>query len=148
MNRMKSVVVIVMGLFLGASLSVGGWANANDIFGSLTRSRSQAALNAVASELNKSLPMMVDQNTELMHVGAGEHGVIVYHYRLLNLDAWKENPRDLVDRLRPDVVTRVCATPATSDGLLRRGVKMRFAYVDRHRYQIAAFDVSSDNCRG
>jgi hypothetical protein len=144
---MKTAVVVAMGLGLGAFLDVAGQGAAKDLFGSYRQIRSTAALNAVASELNKSLPMMVDRETELMHVNPGEPGVIVYHYRLLNLDAWKESPRDLVDRLRPEIVTRVCTTPSTGDGLLRRGVRMRFAYVDRYRYQIAAFDVSSDNCR-
>ena len=104
-----------------------------------------AVLNRVASELNKNLPMRIDQETELMNVGARE-GVIVYNYRCLNFTASELNADTLVEELRPSALRQACTTPETADGLLKRGVAMRFSYVDRSRAFITAFDVTPENC--
>jgi hypothetical protein len=45
--------------------------------------RSQQVLNKVASDINKSLPMQVDKDTELLAT-VGLEGILVYSYRLVN----------------------------------------------------------------
>lgn len=89
--------------------------------------------------------MMVDRHTELMNV-LGLEGVIVYNYRLVNISAPDITADDLVTQVRPSVVTSSCTTPSTRDGLLKRGITMRFTYSDMNRAYIASFDVAPLDC--
>lgn len=105
---------------------------------------SNEALGRVASEVNKQAPMMVDRDTELSNA-IGANGTLVYNYRLVNIDASQISENDLRS-FRPSVIASVCSTPATRDGLLNRGVTMRYSYADRNRVYIGSFDVRETDC--
>ena len=103
---------------------------------------SLAVLTRVASEINKNMPMMVDQLTELMNVTVLP-GIIVYNYKL-NVTTYDEAPADILE-LRPDVLRQACSQPDTSD-FLKTGVTMRYSYLDENRTFINSFDVTPDDC--
>ena len=46
--------------------------------------RSQEFLSKIAAEINRSIPVMIDQETELMPA-VGAPGMLIYNYRLVNV---------------------------------------------------------------
>ena len=102
-------------------------------------------LARVASEANKSLPMMIDSETELTNVGVAP-GTLVYNYRLLTVLASDVTAEQLRDRLRPSAVRQACSTPETRDGVLMRGITMRFSYRATDGTYIGAFNVAASDC--
>lgn len=106
---------------------------------------SLAFLSKVASVANATAPTMVDSVTELMNVHALP-GVLVYNYRFITLASGDLDTTQLVATLRPGTLTQACSTPATRDGLLKRGVSMRFSYSDSSRKYLTAFDVTPAAC--
>jgi hypothetical protein len=106
---------------------------------------SVAVLSKVASDLNKTLPMAVDEETELTNV-MGLEGVIAYNYRLVNLQTSDIDPGSLVQQLKPSVVKAVCTAPQTRDEFLKNGVTMRYVYTDKDRAHVASFDVTRADC--
>lgn len=106
---------------------------------------SAAVLAGAASELNKRLPMMIDQETEWMS-SMGLDGVFVYSYRLVNRSAKDIDPSQLVAALKPQVTNAACSTPETRDTFLKRGVILRYTYSDKDRIHIAGIEVSPGDC--
>ena len=89
--------------------------------------------------------MMVDTDTELLNVSV-RPGVLVYNYRLVNATALTIAAQQVVDRLKPPATNQACSTPETRQGLLERGVTMRFSYSDGAGVYIVAFDVTLAGC--
>ena len=106
----------------------------------------EAALARVADEVNKTLPRMLDQETE-MSTTMALPGVFVYKYRLVNYSVEQLEPAKLVAKLRPAVINTACTSPPTRDGFLKRGVAVRYTYEDRDRKYIAKIDVSAADCK-
>ncbi|MEM9291033.1 MAG: hypothetical protein AAGD01_05080 [Acidobacteriota bacterium] len=107
--------------------------------------RSFEFLNGLAEELNESVPMMVDAETELYYVSA-DVATIIYNYRFPNF-SWDDiTDEDLQVRVRPTVTHAACTTPETRDNFLRNGVTMRYVYHDKDEQYIGSFDVTSDRC--
>ncbi len=107
--------------------------------------RSQAFLGKVASELNRNLPMAVDQETELVNV-LGLEATIVYNYRLINISSSELDAGQLVQQLQPTATNAACTTPETRDSFLKKGITMRYTYSDMNRVHLASFDVTSRSC--
>lgn len=145
MQRVKWALGVIVVLVAATLAGQIGREAANSLFTGPADAGSVAVLNRVASEVNKGLPMMVDKETELTNVGALP-GILVYHYRLVSVTSSEVIPEQLVDQLRPSAATRACTTPETREGLLNRGVAMRFSYSDTNGAYITAFDVTSGSC--
>ncbi len=107
--------------------------------------RSVRHLSALASRMNKNLPMLTDSRTELMNVTALE-GTLVYNSRLLNMGDADLSPGHIRDALRPNIVNAACTTPELRATFLDRGVAMRYTYSDENRKFIVGFDVSKADC--
>ena len=105
---------------------------------------------AAASEANKLLPMMVDRDTELMNA-LGIGSIMTYNYRLVNLEAdeidKEEFQATILELFKSGVVRQACTTPETREGLLDRGIDMRYVYHDQHREYLAEFTVTEEACR-
>ena len=106
---------------------------------------SRKALDAVARASNRELPMMIDDQTELVELEALE-GVLVYRYRLTKILPGQVSGETLVQQLRPAVSMNACSNDESRKRFLDNGVTLRYAYTDAHRGAIAQFDVSADNC--
>jgi hypothetical protein len=101
--------------------------------------------NKVASEINRSLPMSLDKETDLMNV-LGLEAMIVYNYRLVNAEASQIDSAALVNELKPTVSKAACSTPQTREDFLKKGITMRYTYSDKDRVHIASFDVTPASC--
>jgi hypothetical protein len=104
-------------------------------------------LSGIASEVNKTTPLRVDRDTELLNV-VGLDGVLVYNYRLLSMSAAELTVAQLLSAVRPTALFHACNTAATREHLLGRGVILRYTYVDKDRQFVGAFDVQSADCDG
>ena len=82
-------------------------------------------------------------------IGVGS--ILTYNYRLVNVEADGINKAqfqtDILELLKPDVVRQACTTPETREGLLERGVELRFVYYDQHREYLSDITVTVQTCR-
>lgn len=106
---------------------------------------SQAFLSHVASEINKSLPMTINENTELVNI-VGLEAMVVYNYRLVNADASQVDATAFKNEMQPTVTKGACSTPETRNDFLNKGIAIRYSYSDRDRVHIASFDVTPQSC--
>ncbi len=106
---------------------------------------SQEYLMEVAEITNKDLPVMVDDQTELVKV-EGLEGVLVYYYRLPNITPGQLSETYLIEQLRPDVTNQSCTIPDTRERFLENGVTLRYIYSDKYSSEIAQFDVKISDC--
>ena len=145
MSTQGRIFIVVLGVLAAILGGVVGRSVVRSLSHRTPDVTSQQALSKVASELNKTLPMMVDQETELTNV-LGLEATIVYNYRLVNMRASELDASRLLNELKPRVSTAACTTPQTRDDFLKKGVTMRYVYYDASRAHIASFDVNAASC--
>jgi hypothetical protein len=102
-------------------------------------------LSREAAELNRSLPAVLDKETELM-VAEAAHAMFIYKYRLLNLSAAEADYQKFIAAAKPKLVQSSCTRPETRNDFLTKGVTMRFSYFDKDKQHIATIDVTPADC--
>jgi len=107
---------------------------------------SQAFVVSVAMEVNKTLPRMVDAETELVEVLARE-GQLVYRYRLVKYTRDQIDVARLAAGIRKRLIDTACRTPATRTSFLDRGVALQHVYGDKYGREMAIIDVAASHCR-
>ncbi|HET8563698.1 MAG TPA: hypothetical protein VFM35_07505 [Candidatus Binatia bacterium] len=117
---------------------------APDFFAGENR-RSQKFLSNVAAEINRSLPVMIDRETELL-LTAGAEGVLIYNYRLVNFSAAQLDPKKFATAAKQQVTQGACATAETREGYLKKGITLRYSYYDKEKQHIATVDVRPSDC--
>jgi hypothetical protein len=144
MNRStiaKAALVIGIALFAGYLV----WWIVPEYFKAREDPRSQARLSRIASELNQSVPVMIDKETELMPA-IGEEGMLIYNYRLVGYSAIQINSTKFAEGAKQRVVQGACRTPETRDDFLKKGVTLRYSYYDKDNQPIATVDVKPSDC--
>ncbi len=106
---------------------------------------SKEYLMEVAEITNKELPVMVDDQTELVKLD-GLEGVLVYYYRLPNITQGQLSETYLIEQLRPIVINSNCTAPEVRENFLENGVTVRHIYNDKGSSEIAQFDVKMSDC--
>ncbi|MGH7823653.1 MAG: hypothetical protein ACREQ7_00520 [Candidatus Binatia bacterium] len=134
-------------LWIGAAALVGYfvWWLAPEYFNPEADPSSQEFLSKVAAEINRSVPVMIDPETELMPA-VGTEGMLIYNYRLVSYSAAQLNHEKFRQGARQRVTQAACSTPETRDGLLKKGVTLRYSYFDKDRQPIASIDVTPSDC--
>ncbi len=134
-KKKKSPVLSVIAAVIGAVIGFTAVQRCSNRAPSIDQ-----ALVATASQLNKTLPMMVDKETRLDNTMAAPDKTIVYRYTLINMSA-ADIPKDkLISGVRPQVVT----TYKTSDSMKdfrNNGITMQYHYSDKNGVAIAEFSV-------
>ena len=105
-------------------------------------------LSDAASRINAMAPMMVDEVTELMNTFSFEDELLVYNYRLVNVDQGTISANDLsviVNDFQPETARQACSTPELI-ALFEMGVTLRYAYHYRDRTYISSFDIAPADC--
>ena len=82
MKRFSTTSVILWGTVVVAG-TYFAYLRAPDWLEGKPDPRSQEFLGKVAAEINRSVPVMIDQETELMPA-AGAPGMLIYKYRLVS----------------------------------------------------------------
>jgi len=107
--------------------------------------RSQEFLSRIAAELNKSGPVMIDQETELL-ASEGAQGMLIYNYRLVSYSAAQLDRNRFAAGVKERVVQGACSRPETRDEYLKNGVTLRYSYFDKNKQHIATVDVTPADC--
>ncbi len=107
--------------------------------------RSEQHLSRVAAELNRSVPVMIDAETELMPAQSAE-GILIYNYRLVHYSAARINAAKFAEGAKQRLRQTACNTAETRDDFLNKGVTLRYAYYDKDKQPIATIDVTPADC--
>ncbi|HSE85947.1 MAG TPA: hypothetical protein VLJ79_06995 [Candidatus Binatia bacterium] len=107
--------------------------------------RSQEFLGKMAAEINRSVPVMIDQETELMPA-VGAPGMLIYNYRLVNVSSVQVDHNKFATGAKERLKQGVCNRPETRDDFLKKGVTLRYSYFDKDKQHIATIDVAPADC--
>jgi len=107
--------------------------------------RSQAYLSKIAAEINRSVPVMIDKETELLPA-AGAPGMLIYNYRLVGYSVATLDHEKFAAGAKQRVIQGACGRPETRDGFLKKGVTLRYSYFDKDQRHIATVDVTPADC--
>ena len=101
------------------------------------------AMMEAASELNKSCPIMVDQDTRLDNAAALPNNIFQYNYTLVNLDKSEVNIDTVKKYVEPGVINNVKTNP---DLKVYRDnkVTMAYNYSDKNGVFIIKINVTPD----
>ena len=139
-NLVKPIVWIMVGVFTAGTV----WWAASDYLAKPDPS-SARHLREVADQINRSMPVMIDKETELMP-SAGYDGMLVYNYRLVSYSASQIDPRKFAAGVKEKVTQSACNRPETRDDFLKNGVTLRYSYFDKENKHIATVDVTPAAC--
>ncbi len=130
--------VVLIGIYLVWQVVPGSFEAEED-------PHSREFLSRVAAEINRSVPVMIDRETELLPSEFTDR-MLVYNYRLINFSASTIDHARFIAAAKTQVTEGACKTPETRDGLLKRGITLRYAYFDKDKQPIATIDVSPSDC--
>lgn len=102
-------------------------------------------LSKVAAEINRSVPVMIDAETELLPSEAGD-AMLVYNYRLVKYSVDEIDHQKFAAGAKQKVVQGACNQPVMRDDFLREGVTLRYSYFDKNKRHIATVEVAPADC--
>ncbi len=137
---------IVAAVVIGVIAITGGAVMMNQLAKQIN-SVSYFNLVRMTSQVAKTLPMLVDKETELYAVGA-EDKAIRYNYRLVNHAKSDITLDPFVKAIKPGIINGNCSNPETRKGLLEKGVAMKYEYYDSSKVFIVELVVTSADCTG
>jgi len=145
----KHSTTIKIALALGAGVVIGivVWQVLPEFLRKNEDPRSQARLSRIAAELNRSVPVMIDQETELMPLQSTE-GILIYNYRLVNYSVAQIDRAKFAAGAKQRLRQGACNTAETRDDFLSKGVTLRYTYYDKDKQHIATVDVTPADCAG
>jgi hypothetical protein len=127
--------LLILPSLLGPAVRAGGSASSEVDFGQ------------VADEANRSLPQMVDEETELTSVESLDR-VFVYNHTMVNFVREDLDVQAFAEAIGAELPRRACSTPEVRDNLLARGQVVRYRYVDKNGERLAEVDVDISQCTG
>ena len=139
---MKHTILWLAG---GAALGLLVWWVVPAYFNKPADPRSVEYLNRIAAEINQSVPVMIDEETELLPTTVG-HAMLIYNYRLVKHSATQLDHQKFADGAKQKVTQGACSRPETRDGFLKEGVTLRYSYFDKDKQHIATVDVTPADC--
>jgi hypothetical protein len=137
----QAVVWIVVGVVVGLLV----WWLLAAYFKVSKDPRSIEHLSREAAQLNRSLPVLIDKETELTSTEAAD-AMFIYKYRLVNISVDKVDHAKFTAAAKPQLVQNSCNRPETRDDFLSKGITMRFSYFDKDKQHIATIDVTPADC--
>ena len=134
-----------IGLIAGVGAGVLFWWVAPAYFSKPVDVRSVEYLNGIAAEINRSVPVMIDAETELMPATAG-YAMLIYNYRLVKYSVTQLDHKKFAAGAKQRVTQGACSRPETRDDFLKKGVTLRYSYFDKDQKHIATIDVTPADC--
>lgn len=107
--------------------------------------RSLKTLSRVAAELNRSVPVLIDKETELLST-TGAEAMLIYNYRLVRYSLSQLDPNQFTTRIKPGLTRNACNRAETREEFLNKGITLRYVYFDKDKQHIATIDVTSADC--
>jgi hypothetical protein len=137
----KAVIWVVAGALLGYLVLKVGPA----YFSGQEDPRSVKHLGKIAAEINRSVPVMIDQETELLPA-VGAPGMLIYNYRLVSYSAAQLDAKKFATGAQQRLKQNACTNAETRDDFLKKGVTLRYSYYDKDKQHIATVDVTPADC--
>ena len=137
----KSLLLITVGVIAGCLVF---WA-LPELFQEKLDPRSQARLSKIAAEVNRSVPVMIDKETELTAV-EGHEGMLIYKYRLVPYSVRQLDHQKFAAGAKQKVAQGACNAPETREDFLKQGVTLRYSYFDKDKQHVATVDVTPADC--
>ena len=144
MNR-RTIAKTILWVGIGVLASYMAWLVLPGFSQKEEDPRSQEYLSGIAAEINRTVPMMIDQETELMPV-VGAPGMLIYNYRLVGYSVTKLDHQKFAAGAKQRVTQGACVRPETRDEFLKKGVTLRYSYFDKDKQHIATVDVTPADC--
>ena len=130
----------------GGVIAVGlTWSAVSHFFSAKVDPRSEQHLSEIAAAINRSVPVMIDKETELMPA-EGHHGMLIYKYRLVGYSVSQLDHEKFAAGAKQKVAQGACNRPETRDDFLKNGVTLRYSYFDKDKKHIATVDVTPADC--
>jgi hypothetical protein len=107
--------------------------------------RSVEFLSSVAAEINRSVPAMIDKETELLPAGSAP-AMLIYNYRLVSYSVKQLDHVKFAAGAKQRVSQGACNQAETRDEFLKKGVTLRYSYFDKDRQHIATIDITPVDC--
>jgi hypothetical protein len=108
------------------------------------RKKLRASLQAYADNLNATLPMMLDENTQFDSVDLNSGGFI-FRYTALDLEAAGVDRAAFKQAMEPQLLLSTCAN-AESRVYIYNGFPFSYAYHDWHGKRFATVTVTPEKC--
>jgi hypothetical protein len=137
----KSVLWSIAGVAAGVLV----WWVVPAYFNKSVDPRSVEYLNGIAAEINRSVPVMIDAETELMPASAG-YAMLIYNYRLVKYSVTHLDHEKFAIGAKQKISQGACNQPETRDDFLKKGVTLRYSYFDKDKRHIATIDVTPADC--
>lgn len=137
------VVILVIAFAGGIGKIVGKSATESYLAGKDNAAIDTALLHA-ASEINKTLPMMVDAETRLDST-TGINRTIRYNYTMVNYTVADLDGVSFEKSMKQTLINKVCTTKEMQV-FVRNKVPVSFAYYDKKGKQITFITVPSSSC--
>lgn len=96
-------------------------------------------------EINRSLPKMVDDDTQLNKVSLDDN-VVEYHYKLIRASIDDLNVVTFTSLIQTNIIKGVCAEPYMIQ-LLANGYSLEYTYDDKDDKYVASITVNASDCR-
>lgn len=97
----------------------------------------------IASEINKTCPIMVDSETRLDNTSALPDNELVYNYTLVKLTVDEVDVNELVSNIKPMLVNNISTNPDMKN-LRDHEVTMSYYYKDKDGNFITKVSITSD----
>lgn len=85
------------------------------------------ALVKVSSQINKKMPILVDNETRLDRVSAEPGPQFIYHYTLLSVSSKDVNSEEFYKLAKPQLKSRLCGN-TEMQSFLKSGVSISYMY--------------------
>ncbi|CAH9019394.1 hypothetical protein [Candidatus Nitrosacidococcus sp. I8] len=106
--------------------------------------KTEKVLHAIAEEMNKMLPRVVDQDTKLTLVEAKE-GELIYDYDKINKNADEFNSHEFIDLMKPKAIDLACHS-YDLEAYLGHGVNLHYMFYGKDHKLIGGVLVSQLDC--
>ena len=135
----------ILWLITGVAAGVLVWWVAPAYFNKPVDPRSVEYLDGIAAEINRSVPVMIDAETELLPTSAG-YAMLIYNYRLVKYSVAQLDHEKFAVGAKQRVTQGACNRPETRDDFIKKGVTLRYSYFDKDKKHIATIDVTPADC--
>lgn len=101
-------------------------------------------ITKLANKYNKSLPMMIDKETELVSTG-GINNFFRYSFRLVNVLASQLDAKQFQLEQRPQIQSYYCSSKDFAE-LRKMGLAVQYVYMDKEYKEIVKIVVENGDC--
>lgn len=103
-------------------------------------------LQMLSTEINKTTPIMVDQNTRLDRTETKRGEVFLYHYTLVNMEKGSFEEDELKEFLRAQILDNIKNNPDLQY-FRAHGAAMTYSYQDKNNAHLFDLTFTSDDYR-